>query len=153
MYNLFFFVFSLVAFNSKGPLIYGLLLLDIIKRSSSLQNIIKSITRNLKNLFLFSYLGCIIMYIYGIWAYSSFKDYYDETHHAYSDSFILTVTSTIKESLRNGGGVSEALKPMAYSQEVQGYWELIKILQMEFWKKVGNTIFIFNTIYTIQYFI
>lgn len=44
IYNLIYLGVTCVGFSYKGPLIYGILLLDVVKRSRSLQQIIKSIT-------------------------------------------------------------------------------------------------------------
>ena len=50
------------------------------------------------------------MYIYGIAGFLYFRDSYDNENKVYGQTFILTIASTIKEGLRNGGGISEALK-------------------------------------------
>lgn len=60
------------------PLVYSILLLDIIKRSEDLQNIIKAITKNLTNLFLTVILGLIVMHLYAIISFTSFRSDYTE---------------------------------------------------------------------------
>ncbi len=76
-YHLIYLGITLLAFNTNGPIVYAFLLLDIVKRSQNLKNIIRSITENLKNIFIFAYLGIIIMYIYGIGGYLYFRDSFD----------------------------------------------------------------------------
>ncbi len=49
------------------------------------------------------------MYIYGIIGFLYFQKYYDAGNLCPGDDLVLAVTSTIKESLRNGGGISEAI--------------------------------------------
>ncbi len=71
------------------------MLLDVIKRSEDLQNIIKSITQNLKNLAKFAFFGLVLLYNFGILGFLYFQDYYDMSLGAYSGSFSLTISSTI----------------------------------------------------------
>jgi hypothetical protein len=70
IYNICYLAITVLAFNE--PLFYSILLLDIIKRSGALQNIIKAITLNVINICKFSLLGIIVMYIYGIIGYLYF---------------------------------------------------------------------------------
>lgn len=110
IYNLLYLVITAYSFNNH--LLYSFLLLDIVKRSEDLQNVISSITTNVFNLIIFSLLGIIIMYIYGIIGYQSFKDDYDDANGGVSESFILTITSTIKKGLLNGGGIADSMSPV-----------------------------------------
>ena len=96
------------------PLIYSFVLLDIVKRSEDLQNVIQSITKNAANLLKFVFLGLIILYIYGIIAFQNFPANFDNDAGAYSNNFIIAITSTIKEGLKSGGGMGDALTPIEY---------------------------------------
>lgn len=76
-YHLCYLSVTVAGFYLEGPLVYGILLLDVVKRSASLKQIIKSITQNLRNIFIFAYLGVVVMYIYGIGGFYFFKDDFD----------------------------------------------------------------------------
>jgi hypothetical protein len=73
IYNaIYLFLAILAVIESRDPLIYALLLLDIIKRSVDLQNVIAAITTNASGLLKLAFLGFVIIYIFSIIAYSEF---------------------------------------------------------------------------------
>ncbi|CAD8087418.1 unnamed protein product [Paramecium sonneborni] len=116
-------IFGLTVYAFFNPYIYAVILLDIIKRSEDLQNIIKSITSNGRNLAIFSFLGLIGLLIYAIIAFSNFNQMFDADEGVFGQTFILAVTSTINFGLRNGGGLGESLTsyPDAYDDPTL-YW-------------------------------
>ncbi|KAL4442528.1 hypothetical protein ABPG74_006930 [Tetrahymena malaccensis] len=118
IYNLCYLIITGFAFSNN--LIYAFLLLDIVKRSEDLQNVISSITKNALSLLKFSFLGLIIMYIYGIIGNQSFKADYQPANGTISDTFILTITSTIKQGLKNGGGIADSLSAVQYTDST--FW-------------------------------
>ncbi|EGR29039.1 hypothetical protein IMG5_164510 [Ichthyophthirius multifiliis] len=118
IYNAVYFIITILAVNkSEDPLVYAFLLLDIVKRSLDLQNVIAAITTNARNLLKFACLGLIILYIYAIIGYNNFKDFFNKEAGAFSDTFFLTITSVIKEGLRNGGGIADSLNNIDYNDE------------------------------------
>lgn len=99
------------------------MLLDVVKRSEDLQNIIRSITSNGRNLAIFSFLGLIGLLIYGIIAFNNFDgDFDEEEAGVYGNSFILAVTTVINFGLRNGGGFGESMKPYPNPDELPEYY-------------------------------
>lgn len=76
-------MFGLTVYAFFNPYIYAVLLLDIIKRSEDLQNIIKSITSNGRNLAIFSFLGFIGLLIYAIIAFSNFDWMFNDEEGVY----------------------------------------------------------------------
>ena len=47
-------------------------------------------------------------------------------HNAFGNTYLTTITSTIKESLRNGGGISEAYSRLNYEDCYAGtgdFWQ------------------------------
>ena len=58
---------SLAIFYNR--IFYSFMLLDIIERSQILQNIIKAITTNIKQLCMTGLLGLVIMYIYSMFSF------------------------------------------------------------------------------------
>ncbi|CAD8052984.1 unnamed protein product [Paramecium sonneborni] len=116
-------IFGLTAYAFFNPYIYAILLLDIIKRSEDLQNIIKSITSNGRNLAIFSFLGFIGLLIYAIIAFSNFDWMFNDEDGVYGQTFILAVTSTINFGLRSGSGLGDSMKeyPEPYEDPTL-YW-------------------------------
>ena len=80
-YNMMYLLFSLLA-ALLHPLFYSVLLLDLVKRSDDLQNIISSITLNLNQLFKTTLLGAIVMYFYAILGYLYFNEDYPNADNA-----------------------------------------------------------------------
>jgi len=76
-YNLCYLAVSIIAFFTTS-LVYCILLLDIVKRSDDLQNIIKSITYNITNLIKTILLGLIVIYFYAILSFVYFRDEFEE---------------------------------------------------------------------------
>jgi len=72
LYNILYLIVSIIALATT-PLVYSILLLDIVKRSDDLQNIIKSITHNITQLIKAVLLGLIVMYFYAIIIFSEFR--------------------------------------------------------------------------------
>ena len=72
-YNMGYLVISIIAF-AIHPLIYSILLLDFIKRSEDLKNVIRAITLNYKQLIKTVILGLIIVYLYSIIGFVSFRE-------------------------------------------------------------------------------
>lgn len=95
------------------PLFYTFLLLDIIQRSLTLKNIIRSVTNNWQQLILTTIVTLIIMYIYASISFTFFPDQYGHTDdddfmnycHTLSQCFF----SVLNNGLRAGGGLGEAI--------------------------------------------
>jgi len=77
LYNLIYLCVSIIAFATT-PLVYSILLLDIVKRSDDLQNIIKAITHNLTQLVKAVVLGLIVMYFYAIISFTAYEMFFTE---------------------------------------------------------------------------
>ena len=109
IYNLIYLAITLIAFYY--PLAYCVLLLDLIKRSEDLQNIIKAVTYNVGSLIKTALLGCAVIYIFSVIAYLQFYQYYRDDGNAivYATSLIQAFTSTLNSGLRSGGGIGDAL--------------------------------------------
>jgi inositol 1,4,5-triphosphate receptor type 1 len=87
---------TITVFAFTNPYIYAVLLLDVVKRSEDLQNIIRSITVNLNNLAKFGFLGLVGLLLAAIVGFNYYKDYYNREDGVYADSFIYAVVSTIE---------------------------------------------------------
>lgn len=110
LYNFAYLAVSITAYVTH-PLVYSILLLDIVKRSEDLQNIIRSITYNLSNLIKTIILGLIVMYFYAIIGFVVFRSQYNpdgSPYHLYCDTLSKCWTSTI-DGVRLGGGLGDSL--------------------------------------------
>lgn len=110
VYNVLYLVVTLFAFQDS--FVYAYLLLDVIKRSEDLQNIIKSFTLNLRNLAKFAFFGLVLLYNFGILGFLYFQQYYDPELGAYSGSFALTIASTV---MGLPVGIYKLMSPAVYN--------------------------------------
>ena len=108
---------------------YSLLLLDIVQRSEILQSVVKAIYLNWKQLMQTMFLLLIIVYLYGMIAFTTFRDSYlyegieegvEPDFNNYCDSLFMCFASTVNTGIRMGGGIGEALKQLLRDDNL--YW-------------------------------
>lgn len=117
LYNILYLIISIIALATT-PLVYSILLLDIVKRSDDLQNIIKSITHNITQLIKAMLLGLIVMYFYGIIAFSQFRsDFQDENVDC---STLLHCWTSIVNYGITGGSMGDVMANRTV--DAHGYW-------------------------------
>lgn len=108
IYNLIYLAVTLIAFFY--PLVYCLLLLDLIKRSEDLQNIIKAVTLNVGSLVKTALLGAAVIYMFSVISYLRFWNYYDgNSPNVYAQTLLRAYTSTLNAGLRSGGGIGDVV--------------------------------------------
>ncbi len=88
--------------RNVGQIMCAVLLLEIIPRNILLQNIVKAFTLNFSMLMDFGFFILIILFLFGSIGYYFFNDYFLMDEGALNQSFLLTITTTIKEGLRRG---------------------------------------------------
>ncbi|OMJ76916.1 hypothetical protein SteCoe_23623 [Stentor coeruleus] len=89
---------------------YGLLILDTIKRSQVLKNVLRSITLNYKLLLLTLILGIIIIYIFSIFGFLFYTDTYNQSENKmYCDTLSVCFFTTLNKGVRAQGGIGTAL--------------------------------------------
>jgi hypothetical protein len=89
-----------------SKIFFTFLLLDIIDRSIILNNVIKSVTLNYRQLLMTLVLGIMIMYVYGVLGYFTVLQGDDAIN---CDSVFHCFLYVSNNGLRAGGGVGEAL--------------------------------------------
>ena len=110
------------------PLIYPFLLLDIIQRSLTLKNIVRSVTNNWVQLILTTIVTLIIMYIYAAISFTYFPDQYghseDDDFVNYCHTLYHCFFSVLNNGLRAGGGLGEAIgqPTIEDTRYVMRYW-------------------------------
>ena len=112
VYNLIYFIISVLSW--EWPLLYSVLLLDLVKRNNDLKNILRSITLNGKQLLLTTFLGVIFLYIFSIIAFLNFAAFYSNDLSSvsaitYCDTLVNCFISTSVVGIRQGGGIGDAI--------------------------------------------
>jgi len=143
LYHVFIFL-PLSFFSLFFPILYPWLLLDIVKRSESIRNIVKSIVLNLFQLAMTGFLGLIVIYIFSVIGFMYFGDCYDNCDdyddptntdpnfspcgqrvsqfNAYCDTLFDCFISTLYLGIRMGGGIGEAIKSPVKNDSKCDYW-------------------------------
>lgn len=104
LYHLLYMVFSILGI-SYTPLFFSLHLLDVLYRYPSLQNVIKSIVLPRKSLLLTFILILILIYLFSIWGFLGFYNFYD----GQCNNMIMCIKTTFDQGIKNGGGIGQFL--------------------------------------------
>lgn len=112
LYNLIYLLISILSW--KWPLLYSILLLDLIKRNEDLKNILRSITLNSKQLLLTTLLAIIVIYIFTIISFLSFPEVYsgvigEASAVTYCGNLFECFISNLFTGIRMGGGIGDAI--------------------------------------------
>jgi Inositol 1,4,5-trisphosphate/ryanodine receptor/RyR and IP3R Homology associated/Ion transport protein len=110
IYSILYFIVSFLAIQNF--MWYGLLILDSIKRSQVLKNVLKSITLNYKQLVLTLILTIIISYLFSIVGFLAFQGDYNpggQTYNAYCNNLGYCFLTTSITGIRAQGGIGKVL--------------------------------------------
>ena len=109
-YNILYVVISFLTL--RYDLLYCILLLDVVKQSEDLTNIVFSILMNIGQLGKTILLTIICIFIFTIFAYSNLNSYYQESENVsmYADSLLIAFVSTSNYGLRSDGGIGDAMR-------------------------------------------
>lgn len=112
VYNLVYLIISILSWS--WPLLYSVLLLDLIKRNDDLKNILRSITLNSYQLILTTLLAIIIVYCFTIVSFLSFPeifstDYANVANVTYCNNLFECFISNLITGIRMGGGIGDAI--------------------------------------------
>lgn len=107
-----------------SEIVYCLHILDIVNRSETLKNVVRSITHNLNQLLLTSLLGVVLIYIYSLFGfffsdYSYFYSGVSPNGERGCTSMVQCFSSTLNYGLRNGGGVGDTLAFLSYQSDTR----------------------------------
>lgn len=105
---------------------YALLLLDIVVREETLQNVIRSVTRNGKSILLTTVFALIVIYMFSIVGYLFLQDdFVIDTDRAEGerscDSMLACIVTTLDHGLRNGGGIGDVLRPKSQAEATYAF--------------------------------
>lgn len=95
-FGLLYFTMSILCYFQ--PLLFPIFFLIVqLRTQESLFDIIRSITKNLTNIVLFSFVGLTVLFIYGVILYYNFQQDCDgEGEQIYCDNFTLSISTVIK---------------------------------------------------------
>jgi hypothetical protein len=107
------------------PLLYCILLLDVIRRSETLRDVLRSITMNYKQLLLTSLLALFVLFLFSIVGFASLGEYYaTQKEGAGKNNYCYTLhdctASTLYNGIMAGGGIGDNLLLSTIEQEE--YW-------------------------------
>ena len=108
IYTVLYFLISFLAIQNY--LWYGVLILDCIKRSQVLKNVLRSITLNYRQLLLTLILGIIITFIFSIIGFLLYSKDYPSSEGMYSHTLGYTFVSTLNKGVRAQGGIGDELE-------------------------------------------
>ena len=122
-YSLLYLLVSLLALIHF--MLYGVLLLDLVKRNENLLNVLRSVSLNSKQLLLTSVFGVIVLYLFSTIGLVYFSEYYlaetdDAEMNTYCGNLLECFVSTSAVGLRAGGGLGDWIGQA--TQEDSKYW-------------------------------
>lgn len=121
------------------PLFSSILIFDIFNKSKRLQNIIKSVTTNIKKILIFLLFGAFVIYAFSVIAWEYLKDTYT-TEDVMNNTYSLFMASNIKKQMEEGDGIGSVLQKPSYDITYQnsnkrfwGFWwfDLIQFIIMQ----------------------
>jgi hypothetical protein len=100
-YQYSYFLISIIAIYE--PVFYPFVLLDMIKQTPELVNVLKSVTQNFRQLVLTLWLGVIIIFLFSIGSFSYYQEYYLEEEGLFCDTLWNCFFSTLNLGIRREG--------------------------------------------------
>ena len=116
-YHYIYFLISIMAIHD--PMMYPLLLLDLIKQNEELVNVLKSITLNMRQLFLTLVLGLIVVFLFSCYSFVFLQADFDPEDSLYCDSLWHCFSTTLYYGTRSGGGIGDALSTPSPDRSVE----------------------------------
>ena len=104
-YHTLYVVFSLLGIVVH-PFYFSVHLLGIVYQYPSLQNVIKSVTLQRKALFLTYILTLVLIYLFGVWGYSDFWEFFYED----CESLLMCVMTVLEKGYKHDGGIGGYMK-------------------------------------------
>ena len=101
-YQYWYFLISIIAIYE--PVFYPFVLLDMIKQTPELVNVLKAVTLNFRQLILTMWLGVIIVYLFSVGSFVFYAEYYDEESSQYCNDLWNCFFTTLNIGIRSGGG-------------------------------------------------
>jgi len=135
---------SLALLGIWYPGAFSFHLLDISMQSDLTRSVFQAVTTNGISILLTAVLGILLMYIYAVIGFFSFRDYYSATGLDCVTLFSCTV-STISKGIRTGGGIGDVLDPPDYLDG--GVFWARQVFDITFW--IIIIIIILNVVFGI----
>jgi len=100
-YQYSYFLISIIAIYE--PVFYPFVLLDMIKQTPELVNVLKSVTQNFRQLVLTLWLGVIIIFLFSIGSFSYYQQYYSMEEGLFCDTLWNCFFTTLNLGIRREG--------------------------------------------------
>ena len=136
-YTYTYFMLSIIAVYV--PVFYSFLLLDVIKQTPELINVLNSVTQNFRQLILTMWLEVILIYLFTIISFVTYSQYYITDNNLYCGDLWNCFFSTLQMGIRNGGDFMDLAMD-------ENYWTRM-LYDMMFW--LINIIILMNVIFGI----
>ena len=104
-YTYVYFLLSIIAVYE--PVFYSFLLLDMIKQTPELVNVLRSVTQNFRQLILTMWLGVILIYLFTIGAFVYFSSYFNPRDGLFCNDLWGCFWTTLNRGIRDNGDFLE----------------------------------------------
>ncbi|RXN10998.1 inositol 1,4,5-trisphosphate receptor type 2 [Labeo rohita] len=107
---------------------YSILLFDLVRREETLLNVMRSVTKNGRSIFLTAVLAIILVYLFSIVGFLFFKDDFlmevdrlpalmeeedEDGTERVCDTLLMCIITVLNHGLRNGGGIADVLRKLS----------------------------------------
>ncbi|XP_027017224.1 inositol 1,4,5-trisphosphate receptor type 2 isoform X5 [Tachysurus fulvidraco] len=104
---------------------YSILLFDLVRREETLLNVMRSVTKNGRSIFLTAVLAIILVYLFSIVGFLFLKDDFlmevdrhpaldeqntEDAPERVCDTLLMCIVTVLNHGLRNGGGIADILR-------------------------------------------
>lgn len=126
------------------PFFFSILLYEVVRREETLQNVMKSVTRNIRSILFTALLAIILVYHFSIVGFVFFQEDFlieaEELPNSIQgscsameiesssagegqkerscDSLIMCIVTTLNQGLRNGGGIGDVLRSPSITENL-----------------------------------
>lgn len=124
LYNLGYLIITI--FTIQYPLALCILLLDIIKQSDDLKNIMKSITMNFSMIISTMSLTIMIIYVFTCWGFLTIDQYFQPNldKYIYGQNLWMFFISLVHYGLTWGGGIGDAIQGEGLEGPYNQFWPI-----------------------------
>lgn len=124
-------IFLAIAGFIFSPAFYSFQLLDVISRFPLLQDVIRSVTQNFKDLMVSALFGLVVVYIFAALGFMFFHDMFIDEEverdinakrgESTCKTFLQCVASAMGYGITRGGGIADKLSAQTYVDEILFY--------------------------------
>jgi len=91
-------------------------LLDMVEQNLQLKNVLKAVTLNASSIILTFVFALVVLYIYAIFGFLSFRNFFNPDNGFYCENLFLCWVTFVHYAIRSGGGVGDMMNPVLFNQ-------------------------------------